>query len=107
MTNKEKKDLKYTLIAIVPIILIALFAFIVGCASVHLKWGDVEYTSYGDHALKEVHVTRTLLDGTKITVTVGSSDSKEVQANLAMYSVLSEALKRIPVTRDKENADDK
>ena len=78
-------------------ILLAGCCLAVGCASVHLKWGDVEYTSYGDHALKELHVTRTMPDGTQITVSVGVSDSKEVQAVNNAINLANEAIKRVPV----------
>ena len=81
----------------------ALF-LVVGCgasSSLYLKWGDVEYKSSGDHALKDLNVTRTTQDGTQITVQVGSSDSKEVQATLEAIGVLKDAVGKIPAIPNK------
>ena len=64
--------------------------------SVELIWGDVTYRSTGDHALKEVNVTRVMPDGSKIKVKVGTSDSKEVQATLKMMEVFGKMADRIP-----------
>jgi len=67
--------------------------------SIRLVWGDVLYESSGDHALKELDVTRTMADGTKIRVKVGTSDSKEVQATLRMMDVFDKMADKIPSVR--------
>lgn len=83
--------------AIVAVLVGIMMMLAQGCASVSLRWGDVEYSSYGDHVLKDLEVTRTMPDGTKITVKVKSSDSKEVEAVTSAIGLASEALKRVPI----------
>ena len=83
--------------------LLGVAILLVGCGvqqpSLKLHWGDVVYESTGDHALKELDVTRTMADGSQITVRVGSSDSKEVQATMELIKTLSQAVGKIPEIR--------
>ena len=83
------------------ILLLAIsLAFLVGCGvqqpALKLHWGDVVYESTGDHAFKELDVTRRMADGSEITVRVGSSDSKEVQATMELIKALYQAIDKIP-----------
>lgn len=83
--------------AIVAVLVGIMMMLAQGCASVSLERGDVRYSSYGDHVLKDLEVTRTMPNGEKITVKVKSSDSKEVEAVSAAIGLALEALKRVPI----------
>lgn len=78
----------------IGIVLAALL--LVGCSSVHLTWGDVEYQAYGDTALRDVVVTREC-EGCKITVSAKSSETSSAEMVQGLTSTLDKALDRIPV----------
>lgn len=79
--------------ALIPVLVCLLLA--AGCSSVHLTWGDVEYTAYGDTSLRDVEVTREC-DGCRVSVSAKRSETSSAEMMQGLADTLSKALDRIP-----------
>ena len=79
-------------------LVIALVFLLAGCGPrVYLKWGEVEFESRGEHQMEDVTVTREAIDGTKITVSIKASKTRESEAVVKALDLAGEMAKRVPL----------